>query len=237
MLNGFVDSLLQSFENHRAGLTEDMLRAGDQEAFFLDLYQKEVPRLREIVRNQELALPDAARDDFFHEVNDYVRHVVVPAYARLAGRFTGRERNDFYLTPESLHGLERLGWGAAGMLLGGLVVWAPFIPIWSKEWVLLFAVGGLVFPNLRGFLVTRRYETDLNRLVAHADDEIWRKDLAYVTESASRRGEALAPDEDEPEPPNRDNVADRLAGEAEAADGAASEPGGAARRKLREGDR
>ncbi len=131
MLNGFVDSLLQSFENHRAGLTDAMLGTGGEEAFFQALYEKEAPRLRETVRQQELALPDGTREAFFKDVDEYVRRVVLPAYTRLAARFTRRERNDFYLLPEPLHGAERLGWGVAGMLLGFFVVWAPFIPLWA----------------------------------------------------------------------------------------------------------
>ena len=182
MLNGFVDSLLQSFENHRAGLPDPRLGSGGEEAFFLELYKKEVPRLRGMIHDQELALSESSRADFFRDVDEYVGHVVVPAYARLAGRYTRDERNDFYLTPESLHGVERMGWATAGMLLGLFVVWAPFIPLWSKEWVLVFAVGGFVFPNLRRFLAMRRYESELNGLVVRADNEIWRKDLAYVTQ-------------------------------------------------------
>ncbi len=39
MLGGFVDSLLQMFENCRPGLTDEILRAGPAgvERFFLDL--------------------------------------------------------------------------------------------------------------------------------------------------------------------------------------------------------
>jgi hypothetical protein len=216
MLNGFVDSLLQSFENHRAGLSNDIDRR-EAEAFFLALYEKEAPHLRDTVRQGELALPEASRDTFFAEVDDYVRRVVVPAYARLAGPFTRRERNDFYLTPESLHGLERVGFGVLGMLLGLFVVWAPFIPLWSKEWVLVFVIAGLVFPNLRRFLALRRYESEINRLVLRADDEIWRKDLAYVTAGAHLATEPhyLAEDEDKDAPPA--GLEDRLA-EAEAGD-------------------
>ncbi len=35
--------------------------------------------------------------------------VVIPAYVRTTFRFTPRERNDFYLTEESIHALERIG--------------------------------------------------------------------------------------------------------------------------------
>jgi hypothetical protein len=230
MLNGFVDSLLQSFENHRAGLTDAILAGRGEEAFFLALYGKEAPRLRETVRQQELALAEGARDAFFADVDEYVRRVVVPAYARLTGRFTRRERNDFYLVPEALHGVERLGWGVAGMLLGLFVVWAPFIPIWSKEWVLVFVVGGLVFPNLRRFFALRGYESALNELVAKADDEIWRKDLAYVTEGVVREAgpKTLA---DEGNPAEDAGLRDRLTS---AGDAAPSRPT-ADRTKTREG--
>jgi hypothetical protein len=232
MLNGFVDSLLQSFENHRAGLDDARLGAGGEEAFFLELYRKEVPRLRGMIHDQELSLSEASRADFFRDVDEYVRQVVVPAYARLAGRFTRRERNDFYLTPESLHGLERLGWAAAGMLLGMFVVWAPFIPLWSKEWVLVFAVGGLAFPNLRRYFALRRYQNEVNGLVMRADDEIWRKDLAYVTEGAMLR--ATPPDQAaDSEPGAHDALADRLAG----AQSAETPTDGRGNPKVRQGGR
>jgi len=210
MLNGFVDSLLQSFENHRAGIPDEQLGTGVEEAFFLELYNKEVPRLRSMIHDQELALTEPSRAAFFRDVDAYVRQVVVPAYARVAGRFTKDERNDFYLTPESLHGLERLGWATAGMLLGIFIVWAPFIPLWSKEWVLVFAVGGFVFPNVRRYFALRRYESALNGLVVRADDEIWRKDLAYVTEGATQ-GATPSDLTAESEPGVDDALADRLA--------------------------
>ena len=232
MLNGFVDSLLQSFENHRAGLADTKLGTGGEEAFFLELYKKEVPRLRGMIHDQELALTESSRADFFRDVDDYVRQVVVPAYARLAGRFTRAERNDFYLTPESLHGLERLGWAAAGLLLGLFVVWAPFIPIWSKEWVLVFAVGGLAFPNLRRYFALRRYQNEVNGLVMRADDEIWRKDLAYVTQGAMLR--ANPPDlAAESEPGVDEALADRLAG----AQSAETPKDGRGNPKVRQGGR
>lgn len=191
MLDGFVDSLLQTFENCRPGLSEATIAAGGAEAFFVELYEKEIPRLREQIRMSQTHLSEAEREDLFRRVDERVRKVVLPGYSRLTSRFTTRERNDFYLTPESLHGAERLGWGVAGLLLGGFVVAAPFIPIWSKEWVLVFATGGLLFPNIRRVFALRRYEAELNQLVTRTDDEIWRMDLALMTAAAAR-------DQDEP---------------------------------------
>jgi len=185
-LDGFVDSLLQTFENSRLGLTAEMLARGEVEAFFRDLYEKEVRRLRERIA-QLTHLSRDEQEELFQRVDERIRKVVLPAYARLASGFTPRERNDFYLTPEALHGVERLAWGALGVALGAFVVWAPFIPLWSKEWVLVFGVGGLAFPSLRRYLALRRYQYELNDLVARTDDEIWRLDLGYLT-SAWERG-------------------------------------------------
>jgi hypothetical protein len=202
MLDGFVDSLLQSFENFRAGLSDEALKAGDTaaQAFFLEQYEKELPRLRDTIRLLEIGASDETRQEAFRRIDELIRRVVVPAYARLATRFTRRERNDFYLVPEPLHGLERFAWGAVGMGLGAFVIWAPFIPLWDKEWVLPFAIAGLFLPNLRRYLALRRYQSELNGLAAGADDEIWRMDLAYMTgvgfsagtPHAAERGERLA---------------------------------------------
>jgi hypothetical protein len=187
-LDGFVDSLLQSFENSRPGLTAEMLAKGSGEDFFRGLYEQEVKRLREkVARLGHLSVHE--RQELLERVDERIRKVVLPAYARLASRFTPRERNDFFATPEALHGLERVAWAALGLLLGAFVVWAPFIPLWSKEWVLVFGLGGLAFPSLRAYLAQRRYQSDLNDLVARTDDEIWRLDLGYMT--AAVAGEPL----------------------------------------------
>ena len=167
-LDGFVDSLLQSFENCRPGLNDQLLGAQGEapEAFFTSLYEKEIPRLKDIIRREESILDAPAREAFLRKVDDLIRQVVIPAYVRLAVRFTPRERNAFYLAPEPFHGLERFGWAVAGVVVGALVILAPFIPLWSKEWIIPFMLGGLIFPNVRRFLMVRQYEAELNRVVA-----------------------------------------------------------------------
>lgn len=237
-LDGFVDNLLQTFENCRAGLADGTL-ANDPsavQAFFEDLYQKEVPRLREAIALQDPTQPAPAREALFAKVDELLRKVVIPAYARTVAPFTLRERNDFYLTPGAWHGLERLGWGAAGMVLGGFVVWAPFIPLYAKEWVLVFALGGLLFPNLRRFFALRGYEGELNRIVARADDEIWRVSFAAMTRGTLLEATAdadLAASAEETGAVAEPTVAPRAA----AADRAAAERPAPGKTKLGQGGR
>lgn len=189
-LGGVLDSLLQSFENCRPGLTDDILRWGESavKKYFTEIYEQELPRLKEAVCSAKPHLTGATADAFLEELDGLIRRVVIPAYAQEAFRFINRERNDFYLTREGLHGLERIGWCVAGILVGSFVVWAPFIPLWSKEWVLPFALAGLFFPDLRRYWANRRYEARLNLIVARTEDELARIDMAYLL-SAEGTGE------------------------------------------------
>jgi hypothetical protein len=203
-LGGFFDGLLQTFENCRAGLSDAQVQAGgaDVERFLVALYEREAPRLDDAVALHGAHLTGEARQRLRQEVDERVRKVVIPAYARLAAPLTVRERNDFYLAPPALHFLERVGLAVAGMLLGAFIVWAPFIPIWSKELILVFGLGGLVFPELRRVLALRRYQKELNKLVVRTDADVARMELAALTGEVAQRtaGEALAVAEEEEEP-------------------------------------
>ena len=186
--DGFLDSLLQKFENCRPGLPDAVAGTGGEAAarFFADLYEAERPRLEDLVRQSEPLLEPSAREELFRKVDELIRNVVIPAYLRVALPYTARERNDFYLAPEPFHWLERLAWGAAGIAIGAFVVWAPFIPIWSKEIIFPAMVGGLLLPNIRRFLLMRRFEREINGLVSRGDREIARIDTAYLMAGAEQ---------------------------------------------------
>ena len=197
LFDGFLDSLLQKFENCRAGLPDGAAAAGGDEAarFFDDLYEAERPRLKDLVRLSEPLLTPQAHGELFRKVDELIRGIVIPAYCRLALPFTVRERCDFFLAPEPFRWAERLAWGAAGIALGAFVVWAPFIPIWSKEVIFPAMVGGLLWPNLRRFLAMRRFERELNGLVDKGNREMARIDTAYLEAEeppAARTDEGIA---------------------------------------------
>jgi hypothetical protein len=186
-LGGFLDQLVQTLENCRPGLSDETVGRGPEavQQFYGQIYEKEVARLRQSVEREHAHLPDEVREDLKRRVDERVRQVLIPAYARLSGPLTRRERNDFFVLPPNLHGIERGALALVGMLVGFFVIWAPFIPLWEKEWVLPFAVSGLFFPEIRRYFALKRYERELNRLVARLDDEIWRMDLAYWTDEAA----------------------------------------------------
>jgi hypothetical protein len=185
VLGLWADRLLQGFEDRRAGLPEPLGEAAVTR-FFGAYLEEQLPQMRESLALQTEGLAPEAREALVKELENLSRGVLLPAYVRLATHFTRRERNDFYLVSERLHGVERLLWSVGGMVVGAFVVWAPFIPVWSKEWVLPFALAGLVFPDLRRWWAARRYEKELNALVLAADREASRLTLAHLmTGSAS----------------------------------------------------
>lgn len=179
-LDGFVDSVVQSFENCRSGLSDETIRAGGAQAYFAARYEAERARLPDVVRQENPLLDEAGRAVFTQRVDDLVSDVVLPAYVRVAVHFTEGERRDFYHAPPAFRLLERAGFALAGALAGGFVVWAPFIPLWSKEWVLPFFLAGLLYPELRRFFHVRRFGADLERIVTDADAEIGRIDVSYL---------------------------------------------------------
>jgi hypothetical protein len=175
----WADRLLQGFEDRRAGLPAPLTEQAATR-FFGAYLEEQLPQMREGLALQTQGLAPEAGEALTREMENLARGVLLPAYVRLATRFTTRERNDFYLAPEPFHGLERLAWSLGGMLVGLFVVWAPFIPLWSKEWVLPFVLIGLLFPDLRRWLTARRYERELNALVLAADREASRLTLGYL---------------------------------------------------------
>ncbi len=181
-----VDGLVQSFEDGREGISDKTLGGGEAavEKHFLEIYEREAARIRDTVREQEPHLSQEALEALTGEIDGHLRKVLIPAYARLALKYTPKERNDFYHLKESLHGLERVTWGFLGIIVGLFVIWAPFIPIWSKEWVLPFMILGLIYPNLRRYLATNRYEKQINQLVDQTDRAFERMDKVYLTQGA-----------------------------------------------------
>jgi hypothetical protein len=183
-----VDTLLQAFENRRAGLTDEQIAQGPGavNGYFLEIYDHERERLRGEIRDAQPHLNESARESLFKEVDALMRETIIPGYVRLALAFTPKERSDFFLVKEHLRVVERIGWAFAGLVLGFIFVRLPFVPLFLKELMAVFVIGGFVWPEIRRFFSFRRYEKELNQLVVHADRELERIDRAYLS-----RGETI----------------------------------------------
>ncbi|HEV7670301.1 MAG TPA: hypothetical protein VGS22_17420 [Thermoanaerobaculia bacterium] len=77
----------------------------------------------------------------------------------------------------------RAVYALAGLVVGGLIWWAPFIPIQEKLLAPILAGIGFIYPELKRWVFELRHIRTMNRLVAHA--EKYQKDRrlhAYSTQ-------------------------------------------------------
>src|SRR5258708_37175048 len=83
-LGGVLDSLLQTFENCRPGLTDDILRWGESavKKHFTEVYEQEWPRLKESVYSAKPHLSRAPAGAFPEELDRLVGRHAVAASAR-----------------------------------------------------------------------------------------------------------------------------------------------------------
>ena len=190
-LDGFVDSLLQTFENSRPGLTAEMLAKGGVEAFFRDLYEKEVRAPPGEDRPPHPPLRRTSSEELFQRVDERIRKVVLPAYARLASTLHAARAER--LLPDA-RGAARPGAPGLGARLG-----LPSAPSWSGRpsspsgrrsgcWSSAWAAS--CSRACAAIFALRRYQQELNDLVTRTDDEIWRLDLGYMTAACGARARA-----------------------------------------------
>jgi hypothetical protein len=109
---------------------------------------------------RESGLPAA----YFAALEKEVREVLPARWREAARAFTALEKRSF----GSWRGGDvyaRVVYVFGGLLVGGLCVEAPFIPIWQKWFPFALAVGGWWLPDLQAAWHRRRYGRQLGALV------------------------------------------------------------------------
>src|SRR5262249_26957132 len=70
------------------------------------------------------------------------------AHRQVARRFTDRESREFGVWRGG-DPVARLTYVASGLLVGGLIIWAPFIPIWEKWFPFVLAIAAYWLPDVQ----------------------------------------------------------------------------------------
>jgi hypothetical protein len=143
--------LIARLERRRAAL------AGDAEATSTEIASG-IAEAR--ARYQEEALPMAYFDALARElapgIGERWRRVAAP-YTALEGRGFGLWRGGDLVA--------RLAFLFGGLVLGGICVELPFIPIWEKWFPFALAVGGFFLPDAQMRWQRRRYARQLGEIV------------------------------------------------------------------------
>jgi hypothetical protein len=118
---------------------------------------------------------------YWRELETEVLETALPQYARAAAAQTRLELASYGLWRQG-DPLSRLALGLAGLTVGGLIVKAPFIPVFEDAFAFALAAAAFFYPEIKRLVFDWRYSRLLNRLVAQAEGYQHRQ-LPYVSEA------------------------------------------------------
>jgi hypothetical protein len=144
-------------------------------------------RLRETARNKLAEIRVSyeemgGTEPYWNDLEREVLEVTLPQYLPAAVEQTRLERCSYDLWRQGDPGA-RAAFTLLGLILGGLIVLAPFIPIWEDAFAFVLAVAGFLYPEIKQLFFDRRHARFLNRLIVQA--EKYQKDsrLHYLSEA------------------------------------------------------
>jgi hypothetical protein len=165
-------AVLGDCEHRRRGLPAD---DDDAAAKLAEIARQ---RLAEIKRCYEEA---GGSPGYWRELENEVLETALPQYAGAAAAQTRLELDHYGLWRQG-DPLSRLALGLAGLTLGGLIVKAPFIPIFENAFAFALAAAAFFYPEIKRLVFDWRYSRLLNRLIAQAE-RYQHRQLPYVSEA------------------------------------------------------
>jgi hypothetical protein len=122
---------------------------------------------------------------YWQQLEREVMETALPQYIPAAVEQTRMERDNYDLWR---HGdpAARALFGLLGLIIGGLIIKAPFIPIFEDTFAFLLTAAGLLYPEVKKTYFDFRHSRFLNRLIVHG--EKYQKDqrLHYMSEARLR---------------------------------------------------
>jgi hypothetical protein len=128
-------------------------------------------------------------EGYFRDLEREVLETALPQYVPRAIEQTRREREGYDLWRGG-DPVARAGFTLLGLVLGGLIVAAPFIPIFEDSFAFLLAMTGLFFPEITRLFFDQRHARFLNRLIH--DAERFQKDRRVHYVSSAQLDQALS---------------------------------------------
>jgi hypothetical protein len=165
-------AVLQECEHRRRSLPPD-----DAEA---------ASKLAEIARQKLAEIEPCYREAggvpaYWRELASEVLDTALPQYARAAAAQSRLEQASYGLWRQG-DPVSRLVLGLGGLTAGGLIVKAPFIPIFEDAFAFALAAAAFLYPEIKRLVYDWRYSRLLNRLVVQAESYQHRQ-LPYLSEA------------------------------------------------------
>lgn len=162
---------------------------------------------RKLAEVHESYLENGGTPGYWEELEREVLETSLPAYIPDAIEQTRLEKSGYDVWRRG-DAAARALFALGGLILGGLIVAAPFIPIWEDAFAFVLAVGGLLYPEIKQLVADFRHSRLLNRMIAEAERYQKNTRIHYVSEARLEEeldavGEVGRAEEKEEAPPQR----------------------------------
>ena len=144
-------------------------------------------RLREIARAKLAEIHESyaecgGSETYWQDLEREVIETTLPQYVSAAVEQNRLEKSNYDIWRQG-DPIARVLFGLLGLVIGGLIIAAPFIPIFEDAFAFLLAAGGFLYPEIKKTYSDFRHSRTLNRLIAQA--EAYQKDqrLHYMSEA------------------------------------------------------
>ncbi len=149
-----------------------------------------VARLQEIARAKLAEIHESYTElggtgAYWQQLEREVMETALPQYIPEAVEQTRLERDNYDLWRQG-DPASRALFGLLGLVIGGLIIKAPFIPIFEDTFAFLLTAAGLLYPEVKKTYFDYRHSRRLNRLITHAEKYQKNEKLHYVSEARLR---------------------------------------------------
>jgi len=137
---------------------------------------------RKLAEIRESYVENGGTPGYWEELEREVLETSLPAYIPDAIEQTRLEKSGYDVWRRG-DAAARALFALGGLTLGGLIVAAPFIPIWEDAFAFVLAVGGLLYPEIKQLVADFRHSRLLNRMIAEAEKYQKNTRIHYVSEA------------------------------------------------------
>lgn len=164
-------AVLQECEHHRRGLLPN-----EAEARLREIAGRKLSEIR--VSYAELG----GTSGYWRALEREVMESALPQYTPAAIEQTRLEKTSYGLWRQG-DPVARALFGLLGLVIGSLVIAAPFIPVWENVFAFFLAAGGFLYPEIRKGFYDSRHSRLLNRLILEAEAYQKNERIHYVSEA------------------------------------------------------
>jgi hypothetical protein len=137
---------------------------------------------RKLAEIHESYVESGGTAGYWEELEREVLETSLPAYIPEAIEQTRLEKSGYDVWRRG-DAAARVVFALGGLTLGGLLIAAPFIPIWEDAFAFVLAVGGLLYPEVKQLVADFRHSRVLNRMIAEAENYQKNARIHYVSEA------------------------------------------------------